>query len=110
MQPEDPSWYVFNKCKVLGSSGASVKAGSVFLGRPWRKLARVMFQNSKLSEIIHKDGWTKMAEGATPFYYEFNNSGPGAAIEARKYAKPASKAIDIATVLRADHSWIDSKY
>jgi pectinesterase len=51
-----------------------------------------------------------MAEGATPFYYEFNNSGPGATLEGRRYTKPASKEIDIETVFGTDHAWIDSNY
>jgi pectinesterase len=51
--------------QVTAASGASVK-GKVFLGRPWRVLARVIYQYSTLTDVVHPEGWTTMAEGATP--------------------------------------------
>jgi pectinesterase len=61
----DIGWYVFDTCTVEAASGYSL-AGEVYLGRPWRILARVIFQNSVLSNIINAAGWTTLATDATP--------------------------------------------
>lgn len=61
----ETTWYVFDNCNVKAASGYS-DTEDVYLGRPWRVLARVMYQNSDLSNIINPKGWTTMAEGATP--------------------------------------------
>lgn len=60
---DDTAWYVFDNVQVQGSDGLE---GEVYLGRPWRVLARVMYQNSELSNVINSAGWTTMADGATP--------------------------------------------
>lgn len=41
-------------------------AGKVYLGRPWRALARVIFQNSVLTDVVNPLGWTTLYDGATP--------------------------------------------
>ncbi|ETL81312.1 hypothetical protein L917_18330, partial [Phytophthora nicotianae] len=50
----NPSEYVFNNARVFGS-----KPGQAFLGRPWRPYARVVFQNSDLSDVVNPAGWQK---------------------------------------------------
>ena len=60
----DTSWYVFDGVNVT-SNRTDLKS-DVYLGRPWRVLARVKYQNSYLSNIVNAAGWTTMAEGATP--------------------------------------------
>lgn len=68
---DDTTWYVFNKCTIQQSENTtSDLTGKVYLGRPWRGLARVMFQRSTLSDIINADGWTTMADNATPYVYQ----------------------------------------
>lgn len=52
----DPNWYVFDSCTVQAASGVSVAAGSVYLGRPWRVLSRVLYQKCSLSNIINSKG------------------------------------------------------
>ncbi|KAL5848591.1 hypothetical protein ACOSQ4_006604 [Xanthoceras sorbifolium] len=49
--PKDSNGFVFKNCIVLGS-------GSTYLGRPWRDYARVFFYNSKLTNVIHPQGWS----------------------------------------------------
>lgn len=87
----DPSWYVIdhstvsnfssnkersynlfqnlskyaNVTKITEASGQSL-SGQVYLGRPWRVLARVMYQYSTLTDVVNSKGWTTMADGATP--------------------------------------------
>ena len=109
-ESDDSTWYVIDHSNVRAASGVSL-VGKVYLGRPWRVLARVMYQNSNLSNIINAAGWTTMAEGATPIYMEFGNSGDGANTSARKYETKAAAAVTKATVLGSDYStWIDSSY
>ncbi|KAI9691612.1 MAG: hypothetical protein M1822_007683 [Bathelium mastoideum] len=106
-QSSDTSWYVFDNVNVT-SQGTGLE-GDVYLGRPWRVLARVMYQNSYLSSIINAAGWTTMAADATPLYYEYKNTGPGASTSSRKYETSASGPVSIETVLGSDYtSWVDT--
>ena len=109
-QSSDTAWYAIDNSNVKAASGTSID-GSVYLGRPWRVLARVIFQNSKLGSLVNAKGWTTMAEGATPSYYEFNNSGDGADTSKREYLSSISAAVTKTTVLGSDYGdWIDSSY
>lgn len=106
----DTSWYCFDNCNVVAASGVSLD-GDVYLGRPWRVLARVIYQNSVLSGIINDAGWTTMAEGATPLYYEYNNSGAGSDTSGRLYESSISAAVVKTTVLGDNWGdWIDGSY
>ncbi|KAF9887539.1 hypothetical protein FE257_010117 [Aspergillus nanangensis] len=109
-ETNDGTWYAFDHCNVKGGSGLDL-AQDVYLGRPWRVLARVIYQNSALSNIINPKGWTTMAEGATPLYYEINNSGDGAGTSSRLYESQISAAVDKTTVLGSGWTaWIDRTY
>jgi len=58
--------YLFNKCRVYGSSsGLSTTAG--YLGRPWAATAKVMFINTTLGDnkMILPAGWYSMS-GVNP--------------------------------------------
>ncbi|KAJ5719697.1 pectinesterase family protein [Penicillium malachiteum] len=63
----DSAWYAFDNSNLKAASGLDLD-GEVYLGRPWRVLARVIYQNSDLGSLINAAGWTTMAEGATPLY------------------------------------------
>ncbi|KAK6523582.1 hypothetical protein TWF281_001563 [Arthrobotrys megalospora] len=106
----DPSWYVFESCSVDKASGVSLAAGSVYLGRPWRVLSRVLYQRCTLSNIINAKGWTEMAANATPLYYEYQNTGAGASTSGRKYLTSTSVSLTKAQLYANDVSWIDSSY
>jgi pectinesterase len=85
--------------------------GDVYLGRPWRVLARVIFQNSVLSDVVNAAGWTTLADGATPLYYEYNNSGAGSDTSERLYESSISAAVVKTTVLGSNWGdWIDRSY
>jgi galacturan 1,4-alpha-galacturonidase len=103
---DESTWYVFNNANVV-SDGTNI-VGKVFLGRPWRVNARVMFQKSQLSGIINAAGWTEMADGATPKYYEYKNTGDGSNTSKRKWTINATGAISINTVLGDSYSsWVN---
>jgi pectinesterase len=61
----DTAWYVFDHSTVTADTGVSLSQ-NVYLGRPWRVLARVIYQNSVLTGVVAPKGWTEMAENATP--------------------------------------------
>lgn len=68
--------FVFRNCKIEGSA----KAGSVYLGRPWRPFSKTVFMGCEMSEVIHPKGWhnwNKPDAEKTAFYAEYANVGPG---------------------------------
>ncbi|KAI9650434.1 hypothetical protein NHQ30_000449 [Ciborinia camelliae] len=62
----DTGWYVIDSSTITQADGYSL-TGKVYLGRPWRVLARVIFQNSVLTAAVNTAGWTTLAADATPF-------------------------------------------
>ncbi|PQE06233.1 pectinesterase family protein [Rutstroemia sp. NJR-2017a BBW] len=82
----ETGWFVIDSSTITTASSATTSlTAKVYLGRPWRVLARVIFQNSVLTEIINPAGWTTLAEGATPIFEEYANTGAGASTSARVY-------------------------
>ncbi|WP_224721618.1 pectinesterase family protein [Paenibacillus vietnamensis] len=81
--PESQTYgFLFINSKITGTDGI----GDVYLGRPWRPFAQVLFMNTEMEGIVHDKGWNNWGRPdneKTARYYEFNNSGPGAAAEAR---------------------------
>ncbi|KAG8920804.1 hypothetical protein FRC00_009508, partial [Tulasnella sp. 408] len=71
----DANYYVIDHTTVQGS-------GSVYLGRPWRNYARVVFQNSVLGSNIVTAGWKNWSDSDPRtdniLFGEYNNSGSGA--------------------------------
>lgn len=71
-----------NYSTVAVASGSSVSNGGVYLGRPWRDRARVVFQNTSLSAVINSAGWSvwSASDVNTEYVYfrEFKNTGTGA--------------------------------
>lgn len=106
----DSAWYAIDNCNVRAASGVDLD-GEVYLGRPWRVLALVIYQNSGLGSLINSAGWTTMAEGATPLYYEYDNTGDGSSTSARKYESSISAGVTKTTVLGSGYGdWIDESY
>ncbi|KAJ5701294.1 pectinesterase family protein [Penicillium malachiteum] len=106
----DDAWYAFDNSNVQAASGLDLD-GEVYLGRPWRVLARVIYQNSDLGNLINAAGWTTMAKGATPLYYEIDNTGDGSDTSEREYESSISAPVTKTTVLGSGYSsWIDESY
>ncbi|KAK6815315.1 putative pectinesterase A [Aspergillus parasiticus] len=106
----DTAWYAIDHCNIKAASGVDL-TGDVYLGRPWRVLARVIYQYSVLPDIINAKGWHSMADGATPLYYEFNNTGAGSDTSDREYLSTIDAAVAKETVLGDDYQdWVDSSY
>ncbi|BAE63101.1 unnamed protein product [Aspergillus oryzae RIB40] len=108
--------------QITAAAGASVD-GKVFLGRPWRPLARVIYQYSTLT------GVAPMAEGATPYVLflvinwemvvinllsrismEYENTGAGSNTSVRLYETPASATMAKSQLWGGDTGWYDKAY
>ena len=77
--PEEDSGFLFKHCTLTSSPGI----GNVWLGRPWRPLATVIFLNTEMGEHIMPAGWREWHPGETHsietvYYAEYNSTGPGA--------------------------------
>ncbi len=77
--PDEESGYVFNHCRLTAEPGVA----NIFLGRPWRDYARVVFLNTYMGAHILPAGWSEWHKGEThrletAYFAEYNSSGPGA--------------------------------
>jgi pectinesterase len=67
---------VFKNCKIYGEADP----GTVYLGRPWRPFAKVVFLECDLSNIIREEGWHNWRDPKkekTAFFGEYQNTGDG---------------------------------
>ncbi|KAF9693948.1 hypothetical protein EKO04_007864 [Ascochyta lentis] len=111
----NPSYYVFNKATVSAAAGNIVKAGAYYLGRPWRNYARVVFQNSALSDVINPLGWAQWSPNDTRTdkvtFGEYGNTGAGATGTRASFAKKLSAPLSISTILGSSYKdWVDTTY
>ncbi|KAJ7851607.1 pectin methyl esterase [Mycena olivaceomarginata] len=107
----DPSYYVIDSSTITSAPGAPSLVGDVYLGRPWRMYARVVFQNSVLPNLINPIGYTTLAAGATPIYSEIGNTGAGASTSKRVTYTPITAPLTHAQVLGSDYgTWIDESF
>ncbi|KAI9727875.1 MAG: hypothetical protein M1834_007921 [Cirrosporium novae-zelandiae] len=109
----DDAWYVIDHSTVKAASGYDLEE-DVYLGRPWRVLARVIYQYSTLSDIINPKGWATMADGATPedrTFEEYENSGDGSDTSEREYETSTTSAVTKTTLFGSGYKgWIDTSY
>jgi len=74
---EENTGFVFVRCSLTGQETGS----GVYLGRPWRPYARVVFIDSWLGTHIRPEGWDNWREPArekTALFAEYRSTGPGA--------------------------------
>lgn len=77
-----PYGYVFNSCRLT----AQPSAKGVYLGRPWRNYAAVIFKNCEMPAELDPRGWNNWRDPArelTARYYEGGSTGPGAKSDQR---------------------------
>ncbi|KAG4038637.1 hypothetical protein PC123_g25801 [Phytophthora cactorum] len=108
----NPSEYVFNNARVFGS-----KPGQAFLGRPWRPYARVIFQNSDLSNVINPAGWQTWngdSNTANVYFKEYKNRGAGATTDERVgFSGPLQKPVAVTDLLGSGYQsawWVDTSF
>ena len=89
--PEQDSAFVFHRCRLTAEPGVK----GVFLGRPWRDFARVVFLETEMGGHVEAAGWREWHPGETnrletAFFAEKGSTGPGARPGARD---PHTKAL-----------------
>jgi pectinesterase len=74
--------YVFQNCRVIAKEDVQ----KVYLGRPWRDFANVVFIKCELGGFIVPDGWSNWSgtpRDKTAYFAEFENTGTGSDISRR---------------------------
>jgi pectinesterase len=79
LTPGQDSGYVFERCRVTADPGAQ----AIWLGRPWRPYATVVFLDTQLEAPVQPAGWREWRPGEThsletAYYAEAGSTGPGA--------------------------------
>ena len=78
-----PYGFVFRDCRLLADTA---RASRVYLGRPWRPHARVVYLRCQLGNHIAPAGWDNWRNPdneRTAYYAEYRCTGPGARPAAR---------------------------
>jgi len=74
--------FVFHRCRLTGRDTGR----GVYLGRPWRPYARVVFIDCRLDAHIRPEGWDNWRDPErekTAWFAEYKSKGPGANTVAR---------------------------
>lgn len=109
--PQDvPYGYVFSHCRLTAEPGIT----KVYLGRPWRPYAYTLFIYCDLGNHIRPEGWENWRNPdneLTARYYEYGNTGYGAATGNRvdwshQLSKRDAQLINPATVFRNETAWL----
>lgn len=91
VRPDAPTGFVFRHCRLTGPPEARV-----FLGRPWRSFARVIFLDCWMGGHIRSEGWDNWNNAAnekSAWFAELGSSGPGANPAGRvSWARPITRA------------------
>ncbi len=104
--------FVLLHCKLIADS--SVK--KVFLGRPWRPYAKVVYINCDLGKHITPEGWNPWIDARFPdkdktaYYAEYGNTGEGASVAGRvswshQLTENEVKQYTINNILGGSDSW-----
>lgn len=111
--PDNNYMYVFNKANITGTSGP----GSTVLGRPWRPYAKVIFQESYMSDVVAPEGWSRWDSTSSVdhvVYREYKNYGPGANTSERvPWSSQATSLITPTDMFGSNfekESWVDTDY
>jgi pectin methylesterase-like acyl-CoA thioesterase len=83
--PEQEKAYVFDRCRITADAGA----GPIYLGRPWRDHARVIFMDTRMDAPVHPEGWREWTPGTTErlktaWYAEYRPRGKHASVKGRE--------------------------
>jgi pectin methylesterase-like acyl-CoA thioesterase len=112
---DQPSTFVFNHCHLTAEPGEQ----HVFLGRPWRDYASVVYLHCVMDGHIEPAGWREWSPGTThrletAFYAEYESSGPGANVAVRdphshQLTAAQAKLYDTARFLAGSDHWNPEK-
>lgn len=106
-----PFGFVFLNCTLTADTALAKK---VYLGRPWRPHARVVYLNTEMGAHIVPagwDNWKNPENEKTAYFAEFHSTGPGAATGSRAgWAHPltaheAKQYYRLKNVFAAPEAW-----
>ena len=110
--PQEDSGFVIDHSKLTADPDVT---GNVFLGRPWRPYATVIYMHTEMDDKIAPAGWSEWHAGQThsldtAYYAEFDSSGPGAHHDQRDphthFLTPEqAKQYEPAIFLRGNDNW-----
>jgi polygalacturonase len=110
--PDEDSGFVLNRCNLVADAGLK---GKVYLGRPWRPYATVVYLNTQMGSHVDPSGWREWHPGEThsldtAFYAEFNSTGPGAGRDLREphahfLSADEARRYEPAAFLRGSDNW-----
>lgn len=85
------------------------------IGRPGAPFARVVFQNTYMSDVINTAGWSRWFLGrpstADVLFGEYGNDGPGSQGSRAGFATALTSPVPIADLLDDGYeSWVDMEY
>lgn len=113
--PDQQSAFIFNHCHLTAEPGEQ----HVFLGRPWRPYAAVIYLHCAMDAHIEAAGWREWHPGEshnldTVFYAEYESTGPGANAAARdphshQLTAALAKQYETATFLAGSDHWSPEK-
>lgn len=99
LHAEELSGYVFDHCRLT----ADPDAKKVYLGRPWRAYASVVFLDTWMGPEIAPEGWHEWEHDGKPslptvFYAEYKSSGPGANRTRQQLSDEEAKRFSLETL------------
>jgi pectin methylesterase-like acyl-CoA thioesterase len=108
--PEEASGYVFDHCRITAAPGAE----HIYLGRPWRNYATVVYLDCTLDAPIEAAGWHEWEHNGkaslpTAFYAEFRSAGPGANPQRRQLTAAEAAKFALSKFLAGDDHWDPTK-
>lgn len=111
----DVSYYVINKSSISAAGTTTSTSGSNYLGRPWSEWARVVYQNTVMSDVINSAGWevwsTSESNTEAVTFEEYGNTGAGASGTRASFSSKLSAALTISSILGSSYtSWVDTTY
>jgi pectin methylesterase-like acyl-CoA thioesterase len=114
---DEDSGFVIAHSKLTADPGVTEP---VFLGRPWRPFAKVIYIDTEMDDKIDPAGWREWHPGEThsietAYYAEYNSTGPGAHHDQRdphtKFLTQAeAKQYDPLVYLRGSDNWNPKDY
>jgi pectin methylesterase-like acyl-CoA thioesterase len=114
--PSEDSGFVFDHCKITADPGVTAP---VYLGRPWRPYAIVIFMHTWMDAKVAPAGWREWHPGEThsldtAYYAEFDSTGPDAHRDERDphthFLTPAQAAqYQPKVFLRGSDNWDPTK-
>jgi pectinesterase len=114
LRADEPNGFVFRHCRLTGENTGR----GVYLGRPWRPYARVVYLNCWMGAHIRPEGWDNWRDPQrekTAWFAEYHSTGPGANPQARvawsrQLTDEEARQFETRAFLRGSDGWDPTKW